>query len=880
MTLLEAALSYVRAGLSVLPCELPDKNPAYHLLPRKPDPNDPRKTMPTWDPFKERIATEDEVRAWFDHPRPPEAIGIVAGRVSGGLEVLDIDDRALVQPWAEIVKELEPETFGALVVEETMRRRAHVFWRVPGAIVPCQKLAMGSLDEGGKGLIETKAEGGYVCVAPSKGYRMVRGSFEAIPTITQDQRDLLIQVGRAFTRASPVEDAPRPKARPGAAIDGDRPGDQFNRDGDWRSVAKAHGWEFARQRGDVEYWRRPGKERGISASWNHVPNALYVFTTNGHPLQDGKAYSPFAMLATLDHRGDYSAAAKALHAVNRGPQSWPDERRTKRTEDPPTPTDAQAQPETALAPPTPDGPPAYLRVVPTDPDARERPAIYAGQADLGMIVDSAWAAIDQWNRPRRLFRFGDSVASVGKNADGLVVVRRTGPDAMREAMARAGRWYLKKPGKKAEKYDAKPPLDVAKVMLAGQGEILPPLNRTISCPIMSPSGEIVSEPGYHAETRTYYVAGGLPLPSVPDSPTDANVAAARDLLGRELLGDFPFIEHADGQFYHSPDRAHALAMFILPFARELVDGPTPLHLVEKPTPGSGASLLFQALGRLVTGGDPTAITEATGEDEWRKRITSTLLGTPEIVAIDNLRRRLDSSALAKALTDDVWEDRLLGVSSNVRIPVRSTWIATGNNPGVSNEIARRCVSIRLDSMLEKPWEREPASFRHPNLLRWTTENRPRLMAAALTMLRAWHARGRPTGGQSLGSYEAWAGVIGGVLKVAGVEGFLGNRASFYERADREAEGWEMLLAAWWEHHGADDVTASALHKLVDAGVEMDLGGRGKTSERAVLGALLSANRGKRVTVDGVHLMIQRGKRGRLAWNYSLIDLGDEGGDNV
>ncbi len=35
------------------------------------------------------------------------------------------------------------------------------------------------------------------------------------------------------------------------------------------------------------------------------------------------------------------------------------------------------------------------------------------------------------------------------------------------------------------------------------------------------------------------------------------------------------------------DRAHALALLLLPYARDLIDGPTPNHLAESPEPGSG-----------------------------------------------------------------------------------------------------------------------------------------------------------------------------------------------------------------------------------------------------------------------------------------------------
>ena len=48
--------------------------------------------------------------------------------------------------------------------------------------------------------------------------------------------------------------------------------------------------------------------------------------------------------------------------------------------------------------------------------------------------------------------------------------------------------------------------------------------------------------------------------------------------------------------------------------------------------------------------------------------------------VDNLRRRLDSAALASAITSELWQDRLLGKSEDIRSPVRAVWLATGNNP--------------------------------------------------------------------------------------------------------------------------------------------------------------------------------------------------------
>ena len=879
--LLEAALSYLRAGLSILPCTLPDKEPAFGFLPKV-------KGRPKWESFAAAAATEAQVTTWFKARKPPQAIGIIGGTVSGNLEVIDIDDPALIRPWCEMVKEVDRELFDSLVVERTLRNRAHVFYRCLEPVPGCQKLAIGSLDEGHTGLIETKAEGGYVCVAPSPGYQMMRGDFDHLPTITGEQRNLLIQISRAFTRAALVEDTPAPTGkRSNADITGDRPGDEFNRTGDWRAVIEAHGWHLVKRLGDVEHWRRPGKEKGgISATWNHVPNALYVFTTSAHPLQDGKAYSPFALLTLLEYEGDFSNAARDLRVAYRGPPEW----QPPKTEEP-APLTTATEPaacellddeDEAPEEPAPATRPPHLALVPPNANARERPAIYAGQADLSSIIDQVWAALIAHNSPPTLFHCGGSMATISRDENDQAMLRYQSAHSLRELMSRAARWFLTKPGNKKgkiDRYDAMPPLATAQTVLAGEANRLPPLNRIISAPLMAPSGSIVDAPGYHPETRTYYMGSNLKVPIIPKQPTANQIANARDFILKDLLGDFPFIEISNdpADFFCSPDRANALAMFILPFARELIKGPTPLHLIEKPSPGSGASLIFQILGSIVLGGDPVTITEATNEDEWRKRITSSLLGGPPIIAIDNLRRRLDSSALASALTVSVWGDRMLGVSENVRIPVRTMWIATGNNPAVSREISRRCISIRIDPRLEKPWERAPQSFQHPNLLQWTANHRPQLIAAILTLLRAWDVAGRPTGTASLGSFEHWANVIGGVLQVAGVQGFMENRAAFYDRSDAEASDWRALISEWWNRYGSRPMTSRDIWQLiVDVDIPIHLGKGTDHAQKILVGKQLTANIDKRFMLNDKMVLLGKGDKCRTGWHYKLTPLALDG----
>ena len=235
----------------------------------------------------------------------------------------------------------------------------------------------------------------------------------------------------------------------------------------------------------------------------------------------------------------------------------------------------------------------------------------------------------------------------------------------------------------------------------------------------------------------------------------------------------------------------------------MIAGPTPLHMVEKPAPGTGATLMVDAISIIATGTSASVMVEGRDEDEWRKRLTAKLREIPSILLIDNLRRQLDASSVAAALTAPYWEDRVLGKSEMVRFPIRCVWIATGNNPQFSNEIARRMVRIRLDPHEDQPWLRE--GFRHPNLLAWVWQNRARLVAACLTLGRAWIAAGMPRHQKTIGSFEGWAEVMGGILEVAGVPGFLGNLKDMYERADAEGGVWRAFVGLWWDRFGTQQV---------------------------------------------------------------------------
>ena len=299
---LEAALEYIAAGLSVIPIRGDGtKRPA----------------LDTWKPYQTRIPNEEEVRDWFDD-RDDLGLAILA---SGGLEVLDFDEPDLFQPWAALVQEAAPGVLAKLPSVHTPSGGRHVYYRCEN-FAGSMKLAR---DENGKTLIETRGDGAYVLAPPSppqchtanKPYELAEGpSLIHVPLITPRQRDALLDAARSFNRKPErVESEPR---RPAAG--GMRPGDDFNSRATWEEVLSPAGWEIARQQGAVTYWRRPGGDApGHSATTGYCDDLLYCFTTNGEPFKAGIAYTKFTAYALLNHGGDYKAAANTLAGKGFGP---------------------------------------------------------------------------------------------------------------------------------------------------------------------------------------------------------------------------------------------------------------------------------------------------------------------------------------------------------------------------------------------------------------------------------------------------------------------------------------------------------------------------------------------------------------------------------
>ena len=326
------AIEYRNAELSVLPADPVEKRP---LLQR-------------WKEYQHRLPSEEEIR---HHPDEwSSGLCIVCGAVSGNLEMMDFDFRGeLYAPWREKVEARAPGLANRLVVESTQSSGWHVIYRCEGKVCGNLKLAQRrrpvteeeiSRDEGGvecvylRGkkyvvrvdeegarhvlitLIETRGEGGLFLCAPTPGYELAQGELTDVPELTDEERETLLWAAWELNEyLPPAMDGPPGRTKTSAGGSSKRPGDDFNARGDIRPLLETHGWRLVRG-GENEYWRRPGKDRGTSATFNG--SVFYCFSTNAPPFEGERAYSRFSVYALLEHGGDYGAAASALRRQGYG----------------------------------------------------------------------------------------------------------------------------------------------------------------------------------------------------------------------------------------------------------------------------------------------------------------------------------------------------------------------------------------------------------------------------------------------------------------------------------------------------------------------------------------------------------------------------------
>lgn len=280
-----------------------------------------------WGQWQERVPSPDEIDRMCTPGRG------LAWVMSNDHEVIDFDDDALIPAWRRLVEEECPGLLARLIEIETPTGGRHYSYRHDGTPQGNQKLAQElRLNDDGVEKPYTRAEtrgpGGYAllpgsplgCHESGRPYLLRQGRLTDIPRITADERDTLLSCARQFGTCR-REPRPEPTRREPlrSGEQGTRPGDAYAASVAWDEILEPAGWRRVGQKGDATLWRRPGKQRGTSATTGHsTADTLYVFSSNADPFEAGESYSKFGAYAMLKHGGDLGAAARYLRNAGYG----------------------------------------------------------------------------------------------------------------------------------------------------------------------------------------------------------------------------------------------------------------------------------------------------------------------------------------------------------------------------------------------------------------------------------------------------------------------------------------------------------------------------------------------------------------------------------
>ena len=152
-------------------------------------------------------------------------------------------------------------------------------------------------------------------------------------------------------------------------------------------------------------------------------------------------------------------------------------------------------------------------------------------------------------------------------------------------------------------------------------------------------------------------------------------------------------------------------------------------------------------------------------EEFEKRLSVQLMTGRQIIAIDNINNELDGDLLNQSLTQPKVELRILGQSRKVTVRCSAVNTATGNNLRLVGDLTRRALIARLDPKTDRP---ELRQFDYDPVVD-ATEHRGELVAAALTILKAYCVAGMPGGPAKLQGFAEWSDLVRGALMWVGLE---------------------------------------------------------------------------------------------------------------
>lgn len=307
------ANNLLNIGVCAVPCKMPEKRPA----------------LAEWTKFQKVLPAIGQHQ--FNG-----SLGIITGKISGNVFVLDIDTKydlsgtLLERLENEIGPELWDRVFQAAYIQKTLNNGLHIFLRCE-EIEGNQKLASRyttekerakESNEKTKVLLETRSEGGFIVCSPTPGYEVVTGALTEIGFISVDDKERLFEACRSLNEVFDEIKPPTSKKFT-SSLPGLPPWEDYNQRADVPSYLQSRGWTYFKKAGKNLHFARPGKKGATSGTYNEELNLFRCFSTST-PLESDKSYSPSALFTYLECGKNFEESARRLRAMNYGDPLLPD----------------------------------------------------------------------------------------------------------------------------------------------------------------------------------------------------------------------------------------------------------------------------------------------------------------------------------------------------------------------------------------------------------------------------------------------------------------------------------------------------------------------------------------------------------------------------
>jgi len=292
-----------------------------------------------------------------------KAVGLVCGKISGNVEVIDIDTKYdltgnLYKDYKTLIKTLDPTLLEKLVVQKTRSGGFHFIYRcsyIEGnlklanryttederkktyeesykkeydklildqhEIANAERQARVVAENSAKNdkirvLLETRGDRGMVVCDPTPGYKVIYGSFDKIQTITPEQRSILFNVAFGFNEV--LKEVVHREVKQRKQTKGLTSIEDYNERGDVVSLLENHGWETVGRKGRKILMKRPGDTKAThSGNYDEEKQWFSVFSTSTQ-FEAQTPYKPYAVFTVLELDGDFQKCPKALYDLGYG----------------------------------------------------------------------------------------------------------------------------------------------------------------------------------------------------------------------------------------------------------------------------------------------------------------------------------------------------------------------------------------------------------------------------------------------------------------------------------------------------------------------------------------------------------------------------------